>query len=170
MVIIFNIKSIHKTIKIIIQEPVKLIGEGEYNLNILTEIKVTESYLGLDQETRECQNKEPFYNCTTRAYLDNVLKECGCLPANILLSNRDPPCPPNKLKCVENIELDLSNYDCMPPCSGLIVTGFTKSEKIKDLDKLFPVFDAYNNYKIVTEHPSGYKGKYEIHMHITKIY
>ena len=50
---------------------------------------MTESYLGLDQETRECQNKEPFYNCTTRAYLEIVLKVCGCLPANILLSTRE---------------------------------------------------------------------------------
>ena len=64
----------------------KLIGEGEYNLNILTEIKITDSYLGLDQETRECQNEEPFYNCTTRTYLENVLRECGCLPANFIIS------------------------------------------------------------------------------------
>ena len=36
----------------IIVEAVKLIGEGEYNLNALKEIKVTESYLGLDQDVK----------------------------------------------------------------------------------------------------------------------
>ena len=29
-------------------EPVQLIGEGEYNVNDLKEIKVTEAYLGLE--------------------------------------------------------------------------------------------------------------------------
>ena len=33
-------------------------GEGEYNLNVLKEIQVTDSYLELDQNTRGCQNKE----------------------------------------------------------------------------------------------------------------
>ena len=45
-------------------EPVVLVGEGEYNLNVLTDIKVTESYLGLDQNIRKCQNQEPYDNCT----------------------------------------------------------------------------------------------------------
>ena len=35
-----------------ITEPVRLIGEGNYNLNVLKEIDVTDSYLGLDQEVR----------------------------------------------------------------------------------------------------------------------
>ena len=64
-------------------EPLLLIGEGEYNLNALKEIKVTDSYLGLDQGTRECQIDEPFYNCTTRHFVDTILKECGCLPPNL---------------------------------------------------------------------------------------
>ena len=34
-------------------EPVILDGEGEYNLNNLMEIAVTDSYLGLDQKIRE---------------------------------------------------------------------------------------------------------------------
>ena len=66
-----------------IVEEVKLIGEGEYNLNDLKEIRVTESYLGLDQEDRGCQNEEPLINCTTRKYNDTLLGECGCLPFNI---------------------------------------------------------------------------------------
>ena len=74
-----NIKSYFNNIV----ETVKLIGEGEYNLNALKEIRVTESYLGLDQAIRKCQDKEPLNNCTTRKYLDTLLGECECLPLNI---------------------------------------------------------------------------------------
>ena len=66
-----------------VSEQVELIGEGEYNLNALTEIEVTDSYLGLEQDLRKCQNEEPFYNCTTRKYMDTILEECGCLPLHI---------------------------------------------------------------------------------------
>ena len=62
-------------------------GEGEYNLIGIKEIKPTESYLGLDQDIRQCQNAEPFYNCTTERYHEAFLRECGCLPFSIRLSN-----------------------------------------------------------------------------------
>ena len=63
--------------KSLIAEPVNLIGEGEYNLNALKEIKVTDSYLGMrmDQDIKDCQNKEPFFNCTTRKYINTFLGE-----------------------------------------------------------------------------------------------
>ena len=63
-------------------------GTGEYNLNNIKEIEVTSSYLGLDQDVRSCQNEEPFYNCTTRHYLDELLNKCGCLPFNIRLMEK----------------------------------------------------------------------------------
>ena len=63
-----------------ISEPVKLIGEGEYNMNVLTEIEVTESYLALDKGIRGCQNEEPLNNCTTRQFIETFLEKCGCLP------------------------------------------------------------------------------------------
>ena len=68
-------------------EPVKLVGEGEYNLDALTQIEVTESYLGLDQDVRECQIEESLYNCTTRQYLDTLMEKCGCLPITIRISH-----------------------------------------------------------------------------------
>ena len=67
-------------------EPTKMTGEGEYNLNVLKEIMVTESYLGLDQNTRKCQKLEPLHNCTTRQYFDVTFKKCGCLPFNMRIS------------------------------------------------------------------------------------
>ena len=81
-----EIKTILTKIHII--ETVKLIGEGEYNLNDLKEIRVTESYLGLDQDAMKCQDKEPRINCTTRKYLDTLLEKCGCLPITVKLSNK----------------------------------------------------------------------------------
>ena len=67
----------------IVPEPVILLGEGQYNLDVLTEVKATDSYLGLGQDVRECQNEEPYYNCTTRQYIDTFLAQCGCLPLSI---------------------------------------------------------------------------------------
>ena len=66
------------------------IGEGrfEYNLDALTNIEVTESFLTLDQDSRECQNEETYSNCTTRHYIDAVLKKCECLPFNMRLSDK----------------------------------------------------------------------------------
>ena len=73
-------------------EPLMFIGAEEngfgfeYNLDALTKIEVTESFMGLDKSARECA-MEPFYNCTTRQYLNVLLDKCGCLPLSIRLSN-----------------------------------------------------------------------------------
>ena len=42
----------------LIPEQIELIGEGEYNLNVVKEIDVTDSYLAFDQNFRQCQNEE----------------------------------------------------------------------------------------------------------------
>ena len=49
-----------------ILEPVKLSGEGKFNLNIVKEIKVTDSFLGLHQSVRGCQNETSQDDCTTK--------------------------------------------------------------------------------------------------------
>ena len=71
-----------------IAETIKLIGEGEYNLDVLKEISVTDDYLGLDPAIRGCQNEEPIDNCTTRKYHNTILGDCGCLPVRMRLSNK----------------------------------------------------------------------------------
>ena len=63
----------------------KLIGEGEYNLDAIKETMVTESYLGLDQDVTGCQNQESIDSCKTRRHLETLLETCGCLPFNIKL-------------------------------------------------------------------------------------
>ena len=64
-------------------DPVTLSGEGEYNLNILKEIEATESFLGLDQNTKKCQNVEPYDECTTRQLSNQIKGKCGCIPLSI---------------------------------------------------------------------------------------
>ena len=64
-------------------EPIKLIGEGKYNLNAVKEIQVTESYLGMDEDIRGCQNQLSMENCTTKQYLETLQTQCGCIPFNI---------------------------------------------------------------------------------------
>ena len=66
----------------------KFIGDGEYNVNVMKEVEVTESYLGLDQKVRGCQKEESFHNCTTNHYFDSLLEKCACLPFKIRLSDK----------------------------------------------------------------------------------
>ena len=70
-------------------EPVKLIGEGLYNLNVVKEIKVSTSYLGLDEKITGCRNEEPIETCTTRKYTESLLEQCGCLPFSIKEASRN---------------------------------------------------------------------------------
>ena len=57
---------------------------------------------------------------------------------------------------MNNLAVNYSN--CVKPCSGLVVTGYSKTGKIKNLEDLFPVFEDYNNFKKITQYPKGYDG------------
>ena len=71
-------------------------------------------------------------------------------------SPKDPLCTSQKLECVNRIEVDTAR--CMKPCSGLIVTSFRKDSLQINWEEKFPVLAAYDNYKIITQHPTGYNG------------
>ena len=73
-------------------EPLKLYGEGSYILSVVKEVKVTEDFMTLDEETRGCQMTEPYENCTTRVYKETVLEECGCIPFSIWMNDRVRKC------------------------------------------------------------------------------
>ena len=70
-----------------ILDPETLPGEGEYNLNILKEVKVTDSFMGLDEDVRGCQNQEHYIDCTTNNFIEDMRQQCGCLPLSIRSSN-----------------------------------------------------------------------------------
>lgn len=64
-------------------EPLRVYGEGQYNLNSVKEIKVSESFLGLSESVRECQNREASETCKSRKYVETLLKNCKCLDFSI---------------------------------------------------------------------------------------
>ena len=70
---------------------------------------------------------------------------------------QDPVCSTKDLACVSKINIDASN--CLSPCSGLIVTSFSKSEPTKNLEALlFEEITAYNNYTKTYPLPTDLKG------------
>ena len=54
----------------------------------LKEIVVTDSFMGLDRDVRKCQKTEAYDYCKTWLYVDNLRKECGCLPLSLWLSEK----------------------------------------------------------------------------------
>ena len=64
-----------------------LTREGEYNLNILKEIEVTDSFYELDKGVRKCQRytgNETYDGCTSRYFVEQMKLKCGCLPYAIM--------------------------------------------------------------------------------------
>ena len=62
------------------------------------------------------------------------------------------------VKCVDKIPFETSS--CIKPCSGLIVTSFSKSVEYKDLELLYPkILTQYNKYKIISIYPPGLIGR-----------
>lgn len=43
-------------------------------------ISVSEEFLQLDQQARNCQSSEKLEECRNRQYLDRVASHCDCLP------------------------------------------------------------------------------------------
>ena len=53
-------------------DPLQLSLQSNYSLNVLEEIAVTESFLTLDADIRQCQNLETYEDCITRNYLKSI--------------------------------------------------------------------------------------------------
>ena len=51
---------------------VSLKGEGLYNLNVVKDIKVTDSFTGLDIDVRNCQIGQIFEECTTKHFMEKM--------------------------------------------------------------------------------------------------
>ena len=68
---------------VIVLEPTRLYGEGQYNLNVVKEMKVTDSFLTLEPSRRNCQDTIDYEECTTKTYHNAFMEQCRCLPFNI---------------------------------------------------------------------------------------
>ena len=64
----------------LLSAPIKLFGEGSYAVSDVKEMEVTDEYLELDKNIRNCQTDESFESCSTRQYLDTLKSQCNCLP------------------------------------------------------------------------------------------
>ena len=78
-------------------EPLKLYGEGTYTISTVKDIKVTDSFSGLNDDERKCQYRESFESCTTREFRTMVDKQCGCIPYALWNSSN-----PNQVKIIEH--------------------------------------------------------------------
>ena len=86
----------------------------------------------------------------------------SCLKNEIFCNNfnticQESLCSSKEMECVESVVID--HFSCLKPCSGLIVTSFSKNNFKKKLEDIQTISKAYNDYKKITEYPSGYAGK-----------
>ena len=71
------------------EEPVNLSLERNYYLNVIKEITVTDSFLSMDKGTTKCQDYEPYDDCKTKNYINNLVNKCQCLPFQIRFHNHE---------------------------------------------------------------------------------
>ena len=50
----------------------------------MKEVRVTDSFLSMSAERRNCQTEESYEDCATADYLKRVKKVCSCIPENLL--------------------------------------------------------------------------------------
>ena len=80
-----KMRSKKSDIYYLITEPLELSLDMEISLNVIKEIRVTESFLTLNKDAKGCQ-EESFNECTTTKYKENIINQCQCLPFQLRLS------------------------------------------------------------------------------------
>ena len=74
-----------KILNIILQllsDPLKLPLESTYNLNSVKTVTVSEDFLTLDENIRQCQDMEQYDDCSTKHFVEQLLNACKCLLTN----------------------------------------------------------------------------------------
>ena len=76
----------------------------------------------------------------------------------IISKLQEPICSADMFECMKSIKVNASG--CLHPCSGLILSSFTKSVESKNLESLISrEIIAYRNYTKWFRFPSGIKGE-----------
>ena len=131
-------------------------GEGSYNLNVVKEMKVTDSYMGLPHDVKQCQNKELYLDCKTEEYLDALVNTCMCLPFGMKYfydyDSNISFCNSTQMKCA----LDAKNLKskCLNRCEGLVVTSYSHQNESVVLEELI---ETYKMFKSIIDLPSKQK-------------
>ena len=63
-----------------LSEPIVLYGGGQYAMTGVKYISVSQEFLDLDINTRNCQTEESLEDCKNRKYHGEIIAQCGCLP------------------------------------------------------------------------------------------
>ena len=152
----------------------------------MKEIKVTESFLGLDNDIKQCQTKDSYLDCTSKHYMERVTQDCGCVPLSLMISKevlvlffvnlsdffifaslvpifQAPICTAGQLKCLKNITVN--NSLCLNNCKGMMITSFYKDYHTKDLNLnpfISELIQDYNNYKKDFQFPHGIRGNMKL--------
>ena len=51
-------------------------------------MKVTDSFITLDEDVRQCQDEYTQVECRTKKYLDSIIENCKCLPFDLKLTEQ----------------------------------------------------------------------------------
>ena len=69
--------------------PLKLHGEGSYQLTSVKDVRVTNEFLSLDVKDRKCQHESTLSDCQTDHYISQMKNICHCLPFSIWSPDKD---------------------------------------------------------------------------------
>ena len=65
-----------------------MFGEGEYNI-VFEKVSVTDSYLGLKKDVRNCQESvHDYQHCVTKIYVQRLKEKCQCLPLSMSMDDK----------------------------------------------------------------------------------
>ena len=67
---------------LIIQHPAE---NMEFEIKLFKEIQVTESFLGINENVRGCQEREMYDDCINHSYYE-YKNSCGCLPLSLKIN------------------------------------------------------------------------------------
>ena len=117
-------------------------------------MKVTDSFMGLSQSAKQCQNKEAYLDCKTDEYLDALVNTCECLPFGLKYFNdtKISICNSTQMKCAQ--EAKNLESKCLIRCEGLVVTSYSHQNKTNVLDKMMNIIESYKKFKAIIDLPS----------------
>ena len=61
----------------------ELTGEGNYEMEEVKQVAITDDFADLDENSRKCQTISRFEDCVTQYFLKALEENCYCLPYNL---------------------------------------------------------------------------------------
>ena len=64
-------------------------GSGIYSMEVVKEIRTTQSFNTLDVEQKQCQSEETFEHCLSTNLLMEIKENCNCVPYELASFTKD---------------------------------------------------------------------------------